>query len=412
MKFFNRKNKKETEQRFIDEYQNPILGTLNFHSLTSYTASKSLKLSAVYRCVNLISDSIASLPLNPYYFKDNWKYIDYSNTLYNILNVQPNSNMSAYTFKKMIVTNMLLKGNTFILIDRTPANIIKSLTLLPSDNIAVFTENGEIKYKEISTKRVFDKSEIIHILNYSENGVVGISTLTYAADALSISYESEQHTKNWFSGGATLAGILRPIAGVNLTKDKAIKAKTDFVNSLTTEFGGKSNSIVVLDSGLEYQSISLNPRESQLLESRQFNVIDICRFFNVPPSLAFSETGKFSTAEQQQLDYLNNTLTPIIEKLESEFFRKLYLPSEFDTHEIKFDTENLLRLDAVTKADYFTKMYQIGAYTTNEIREKINAGYPVVGGNRAFNQVNLQPLDNLVVEQPKDNTNQIDNKLK
>jgi len=121
----------------------------------------------------------------------------------------------------------------------------------------------------------------------------------------------------------------------------------------------------------------------------------------------FDELGKYSTAEQSQLDYLNNTLTPLIEKIESEFFRKIYLKSDWNTKELKFDTTNLMRLDAVAQADVFTKYFGMGALTVNEVRSKINADYPAANGNKHFISTNLQELDNLIVNQTKP----IDNKL-
>lgn len=412
---FNRKKNvvddEKVENRFLEEWVNPILGTFKLNQSTSYSDTKALKLSTVYRCVNLIGDSIASLPLIPYYYKEDWKYINYDNNIFNLLNIQPNEFMGKFTFFKMLITNVLLKGNGYIYIDRLKNGRVQYLELLDSDDISVIIENNDLKYRSKKKKRDFDKSQIIHILNYTYSGYIGVSTINHAATTLGISYNSDQHSSNFFKGGANLSGILRPLPGVNVTSKKATDAKQNFLNALSSELNGESGSIVVLDSGLEYQPITVNPKDSQLLESRQFNVIDICRFFNVPPALAFSETGKFSTAEQQQLDYLNNTITPILEKIENEFFRKLYLPSEFDNNELKFDVENLLRLDATTKADYYTKMYQIGGYTTNEIRNKLNSPFPVKGGNRAFIQVNLQPLDNLIAENG-DNGKQIDNKLK
>lgn len=401
--------KDEVEERDFVEWTNPIYGTLNFSSFAQYTQSKALKISTVYRCVNLISDSIASLPLNPYTYKENWKYINYDTTLYNILNVQPNPFQSKFTFMKLAVASMLLKGNTYIYIDRAKTGDVLSLILLSSDNIDIQIEENDIKYYDRVTKKLYDKSQIIHILNYSLNGIEGISTLTYAYTSLETAYNTDQHANNFFKAGANLAGILRPIAGGNISPSKAREAKTNFISALNSDLGGQSGSIVVLDSGLEYQSITVSPKDSQLLESKQFNVIDVCRFFNVPPSLAFSESGKFSTAEQQQIDYLNSCLLPIIEKFENEFFRKLYLPSQWNISDLKFDVENLVRLDANTRADMFVKLHSVGGYTTNEIREKLNAGFPVVGGNRAYIQVNLQPTDNLIVE--KESNNQTDNKL-
>lgn len=408
MSIFNRifGNNKEPEKREFEEWSNPIYGTLNFSTYAAYTQSKALKLSTVYRCVELISNSIASLPFLPYQYRDNWKYVNYDGTLYNILNVQPNNFQSKFTFMKLAVASMLLKGNTYIYVDRAKNGTVLSLTLLNADNIDVIVEQNDIKYFDRVTKKKYDKSQIIHIMNFTLDGLQGVSTLTYAYTTLETSYSAEQHSNNFFKSGANLAGILRPLAGVNISENKAKAAKQNFINALNADLGGNSGSIVVLDSGLEYQSITVNPKDAQLLESRQYSVIDICRFFSVPPSLAFSESGKFSTAEQQQLDYLNSCLLPIIEKLENEFFRKLFLPSEWNMSDLKFDVENLIRLDAVTKADTMVKLHSCGGYTTNEIRERLNAQFPVSGGNRAYIQTNLQPTDALIAE------NKIDNNLK
>jgi HK97 family phage portal protein len=414
---FKRNNNKQVEERSYDDWTNPILGTLNISSQTSYTANKAMKLSTVYRCVNLISDSIASLPLLPYTYKDkngaitNWKYINYEDTYYNLLNVQPNPLMGANTFKRLLVVNLLLKGNAYILVDRDKTGKVLNLILLASDYIEAKIVNNDLVYYDNYNKRSYDKSQIIHLINYTTNGINGSSTITHAATTLGISYNSEEHTSNFFKGGASLAGILRPIAGVNINTAKATAAKEAFINALNVDLNGTSNSIVVLDSGLEYQPITISPKDSQLLESRQFNVIDICRFFGVPPTMAFSETGKFATAEQQQIDYLNNTLTPLIEKIENEFFRKLFLQSEWIYSDLKFDTENLMRTDANTRADYYAKLFRVGGYTVNEIRERLNAGFPVTGGNRAFIDNNVQPTDALIAEQG-DPGKQLDNQLK
>lgn len=417
--FRRNKSRDNIEERSFDDWSNPILGTLNISSSTSYTAAKAMKLSTVYRCVNLISDSIASLPIIPYTYKrngeiTNWKYINYDENYYNLLNIQPNGLMSANTFKKLLVVNMLLKGNAYVLIDRNKTGLILNLILLNSDYIEPKIMNDDLVYFDNYNKKSYDKTQIIHLLNYTTNGILGYSTITHAATTLGISYNSEEHTSNFFKGGASLAGILRPIAGVNINTAKATAAKDAFINALNSDLNGTSNSIVVLDSGLEYQPITISPKDAQLLESRQFNVIDVCRFFGVPPTMAFSETGKFSTAEQQQLDFLNTTLTPLLEKIENEFFRKLYLQSEWNYSDLKFDTENLMRTDANTRADYYTKLFRVGGYTINEIRERLNGGFPVSGGNRCFIEVNLQPSDALIAEQNNvsDPSGQLDNNLK
>jgi len=407
---------KRFAKRSID-WVNVVLGTLRIGGSAAYKAEKATKLSTVYRCINLLSDAIASLPLNPYTYRDNWKYINFESPLFNLLNVQPNPFISAYMFKKLLVVDMLTKGSGYILIDRdTRTGKVLNLTRLDPDFVRVEIIGNDIRYYNnlLGTEAgAYDKSQICHIINYTIDGITGISTLEYAADTLGIAYSSESHAANFWKSGASLAGILSPKDGATMSTTQAGKAKTAFMAQINPELGGSGGGIVVLGDGLNYQSISINPKDSQLLESRQFNVIEICRFFNVPPSLAFSETGKFSTAEQQSIDFLNNGLTPLIEKIESELFRKLFLPSEWNSTELKFDVENIMRLDAVSRADYYSKMHQVGGFTTNEIREKLNAAFPVKGGNRAFIQVNLQPTDALISEQKVVNPDtQVDNSVK
>lgn len=398
MGLFNRKQKVEEQpsEKRNTTFLSPILGGISFIGTTSnYTKEKNLKISAVYRCVNLLSDSIASMPIVPYNYKDNWKYIDYDSGIYDLLNTQPNNIQSAYIFKKMIVQLMLLKGNAYILINRNSRGIQK-LTLIPNEQVEIIIDNGDIKYKNTETGVVYDKSQIIHIMNYTENGIYGVSTLEYASQILELSYNSDNHATGFFKGGANLAGILSPKQGENISPEKAENAKTEMVNSLDNSIGGKSNSVVVLDRAFEFVPVNISPKDSQLLETRTFNVQDIARFFNVPTSLLYVDSGKYSTSEQQQLDFLTNSLTPLIEKIENELFRKLYLKSEWKNKELRFDSENLLRLDATTRASYFTQLFNLGALTPNEIREKINAKYPVKNGNRPFVLQNAQPLDNIL----------------
>jgi len=382
---------------------NPVLGVLHLIKNSEYNPDTATKLSTVYRCVNLLSDSIASLPLLPYRYKENWKYVDYESNLYLLLNIEPNPFSSPFIFKKLMVLHLLLKGSAYILIERAKMGTITSLTLLDPDLMVVQVVGGDIKYFYSLNGATYDRSQIIHLLNYTTDGLTGKSTILYAAESLGIARASERHAKNFWKSGGSMSGILSPKEGGGMTKEQGRKAKESLVAQLNSDIGGESSSIVVLGDGLEYQPISINPKDSQLLESRQFNVIEICRFFNVPPALAYSETGKFSTAEQQSIDFLNNSLTPLIEKIESEMYRKLFLRSEWPFTELKFDVENIMRLDATTRADYYTKLHQVGGFTTNEIREKLNSAFPVKGGNRAFIAVNLQPTDALISEQEKVN---------
>lgn len=401
-------NKKDEKRGYLTDLTNynPLVGSINLLNGSNYAESKSLKISAVYRAVNVIGDSVAVLPLDTYRYKDNWKYKEY-NQLWNLLNIAPNSNMSASTMKKMIVQNILLKGNCYIYINRDTSNNIQSLELLDSSDVQVVLVNGFKKYQQISTTRLFDDFDIIHIMNYSVNGLVGVSTLSYASMSLATAYNSEEYASNFFAGGGAMAGILKPIAGTTLNDEKAEKLKNSITDKLSANVdGGVSNSIIVLGAGVEYQPISISPKDAQLLESRQFNILSIAQWFGVPPAKLFDlSKATYASAEASQIDFLNSTLLPLLEKIENEIYRKIYLPVEYATTELKFDVQNLLRLDQNTQADVFTKYINSGIMTVNEVRERLNLNFPAVGGNRLFIGQNLQPLDNILNDIKNNNTN-------
>lgn len=407
-------------------------GSVSFGNITSYTTSKSLKLSTVYRSVNIISDSIAIMKINNYLIKGKWKQKQ-NNKLYELLNIQPNSYMSAFTMKKQLVQNLLMNGNAFILIKRDSNDEVNELVLLEPSTVQVVVFDGDIYYNVISvgyynlplvTPKVYDKSDIIHIMNFSTNNFIGISTLSYADLVLSTAYSEEQQANNYFSSNNILTGILRPVAGSNLTAPKAKEAKAAFLANLSGDTNTAGASLIVLNSGLEYQSIQTSAKESMLIESREYSGLQVAQFFGVPPNKLFLDKRNIaSNNEAQQIEFLNSTLLPLVEKIEAEMYRKLVLQPDYNTVELKADVTNLLRLQASEQADVFQKYFEMGAITTNEIRLKTDCDYPVVGGNEPYISTNLQKLSNPVVQgtnttsgdtsQIKTNGQQfVDNKLK
>ena len=407
MRFFNSKIKDIQEQRSMNA-GSPITNTLRFNIFGSNN-SGAMKLSTVYRCVNLIASSIASLPLIPYTYVNNWKVKDNETDLNNLLNIQPNPFMGGYQFKLQIVTSILLKGDAFIYLKRDNiTNEVIELQLLMSDNVLVDVVDGDIKYRDLISGNVYDKSQIVHIQNYGSSFYKGESTIAYMAQTLNIGNNLNNYMSSLSSSGMMVTGILKPVSGSMgtgaLADASALKAKESFNNAVN---GLTANSVIVLDKGYDFQQISISPKDAKYLESSKLNSKTICQFFNVPPSLAFEELGKYATAEQSQLDFLNNCLQPLIEKIENEFFRKLFLKPDWNNHFLSFDTTNLMRLDAVTQTDVYVKLFNMGAITTNEIRGCNNMQFPVAGGGKAFISTNLQQIDNLIVNQ----TNSIDNKV-
>ena len=155
---------------------------------------------------------------------------------------------------------------------------------------------------------------------------------------------------------------------------------------------------------MDFKPITVNPTDAQLLETRQFNVIDICRFFGVSPVKAFDlSKSSYSTVEATNLSFLTDTLSPLLEKIELEFERKLFKPSEKESIDVRFDTSRLLRADKQSLANYYSTLFNIGVVSCNEIRKKIDLPY-IEGGDSHFVQVNLMEVNKAAQNTPSNNS--------
>jgi HK97 family phage portal protein len=216
MGIFNR-NKKQIETR-------GLFDSLSFNYNGSYKESKAMRLSAVYRCVEVISDAIAQLPLEPYLIdKEGYKRKYKEHPTYNLLSKEPNKLMSRFTFIKTLVVSTLLKGNGYAYISRDNKGNATSLTLIPSDNVKLIYKDGNIEYSILGFPSIVESINMIHILNFSYDGINGISTLSSARTTLGIAADSESHTEGFFKGGANLAGILKVQSSLSTDQKNDLK---------------------------------------------------------------------------------------------------------------------------------------------------------------------------------------------
>lgn len=384
---------------------------LLYNSASTYANNKAMLLSAVYRCTEVISDSVAQLPLEPYRIdSDGCKIKFTSHPTYNLLNREPNKNMSKFTFLKTMVVSMLLTGNAYALIERDEKGNAKALYYIPTELVTILKPQNitdTISYSITGMKSVVEDCNMIHILNFTSDGYEGVSTLTYARKTLGLAMDAEANAEGFFKGGANVAGILKSNAPLTTKQKESLKSSW---NSAFNGNTGTPNGVAVLDADLDFQAVTVNPSDAQLLETRQFNVIDICRFFGVSPVKAFDLTkSSYNTIEQMQLAFLTDTLQPLLEKFEGEFQRKLYKPSEKDNVVVRFSTAPLLRADKQSQANYYNTLFQMGVMTINEIRQELDLPH-LENGNTSFVQVNVQTLKTATSDKP-DNTNTIKEKL-
>lgn len=371
----------------------------------------SLGIATVYRCVKLLSESVANLPLQ-YLRRKDGIFVEVSNgRLDYLLNVQPDYSVNAFDFWRQVVQELLLEGNAYIV----PFYDGPELTRL------ALCGRGTVSHDTLSdtycvadhTNGVFgtfDESEIIHIkgltgLDYKK----GVSVLTYARLTMNIAVTGDQETHNRFANGGNVRGIVSndtSVRGFGEYQDKQLEKTAE---NLDCRFQGGER-IVSLPGQVDFKQISLSSTDMQFLESRKFTVIEICRFFSVPPTFVYADTSNnYKTVEQADVDFLSHTLNPMLRNIETELRRKLISPALSHKYKFRFDRRELFACDLNGMMNYGTKLLQIGT-TVNEVR-RMNNLTPVDGCDtvlvsanlRCINEIGMQPQP--VVSENKDSEN-------
>ena len=365
---------------------------------TLLSRDKPMLLSTVYRCVDLIGNDVAQLPLKVFKIdSEGFKNPFFQHPAYRLLNEEPNEDMTRFTFIKTLVSSVLLTGNGYAYIHRQGTKLVELQFLHSSlvTPVKVPTEKGEVlRYRVNGKADLVEPKDMIHILNYSYDGVIGVSTLSHARQTLRIATDSEQHAAKFFEGGASVNGVMT-IEGTRLTSKQKEENYEEWNRRLDPYTG--NGGLVILEGNMKYQPITINPKDAQMLETRQFNVLDICRFFSVSPVKAFDlSKSSYSTIEATQIDHLTGTINPWLVKIELEFKRKLFFNSEKSHVEVKFDTKAMLRADSSAQAAYLNNLFQVGSMTPNEIRRDLDMGR-IEHGDQSFVQVNVQTLEQAVL---------------
>lgn len=377
----------------------PFLGSTTA-SGGSINADTALKLSAVWACVRLRSQTISSLPLH-LYGQDKKTANDHP--LYRILHDSPNADMTASEFWESVVASLDLWGNAFIFIGRHNG-VIKSLEPLMPDNVQIIRDkNGVITYRYTENNQIFyyTDNEILHIKGFTLDGRVGLSPIQYQAQVMGYQIDANNAANHEFKNSLKVGGFLK--TGEKTLTDQ----QREMLRGRLTEFGKPENSgkFMILEAGMDLAGgggIRMNPQDAQLLESRYFGIEEICRAFGVPPQLIYhtdKASSWASSLENMNLGFLMYSLRPILVRIEQAIVKKLLSSSERGKYKPRFSVEGLLRADTQGRTSFYTSALQNGWLTRNEVRELEDLP-PIDGGNDLTVQLNLTPLQFL----GKDNT--------
>lgn len=387
---FGKKEKRSVDDGFVPGYYAD--GSLMFGSLSNsqYSATN---LPTAYRCINLISDTIASMPIAVKKRSAKGKTLEVKNHPINLLFADKNSRTDKFTFIKMLIQSVICKGNGFAYIKRAQDGTPLKLIFLESSDVTInYMKETDTLYYQVSFLKNGSRIEpynMLHFKMFSNNGVQGISLLANARRTLSLAAATDSQAKSFLKW----CFIERNHQFNNTAVSKATSRD---IEQLEYHLFNGGRGIAVLQGNLSYQPISLNAADSQMVEARQLNNTDIATFFGVPAAmLNIKGFSSYSSLEDTQNFFLTTTLLPYIKMLETEFVKKLLNDNETNL-KIIFDSESILRTNKTALADYYSKLVTNGLMTPNEARQQL--GLPAIDGADSliipFTDVNQNTINN------------------
>lgn len=357
-----------------------------------YDEEKALTNSVIYRGVSILTDSVASIPLS-IYRKDKkgfWK-IDEKNTLYNVLTRNANERQTVYELLEGLVFQLIMYGNSYILIKRNVSSDVKELVLLYPHSVYhdVISNTYTVTdtYNKVS-------GQFIHLRHKSLENIVGKSVVDYCGKTLGLASACDSESLSTLSNGNKMKGIISSESSVIGFGDAQDNQLIDIQTNIQNEIDSGKD-IMTLPSGVKFQSMSLSAKDSLLLDNKQYSLSDLARFMGVSLSkLGISLGSNYQAAQQDQLNFYIDTLNPILKKIENAFNSKLIADSVSNRYKIEFDRTSLAYFNDIMK-NYKTQI-EMGILSVNDVRRTFNKD-EVEGGDEILVSTNLQSIQNYKV---------------
>lgn len=368
---------------------------------------RAMKLSTVSRCVELRANAIAMLPV--YLMDETTKARLTGHPLGPLLWGAPNEVMTRFDYEKLMQCNVDLRGNAYAWISRSGrTGRPEELIPLRPDCVSIFVDQAGSLWYIYSDPRTgeltrLSPEDVLHYKAYSTDGITGISILRRASLAIATGLSAQQYQGDLYANGGRPSGVLKTASDLggkvevtNTKGEKEVISKKEELRRAWEKVHngpGKGFRVAVLDLGLEYQPTAMNNAESQFVESEEYRVADVARFFGVPLYLLNAGKQAYSSNEQNSIDFVKHTMLPVIVQREQEDSRKLLLPRERDMGlRLKREPKQLLRGDTAAQAAWYKAMRETGVYSVDDIRalEDLPA---VPGGDGRSASLNYVPLE-------------------
>lgn len=375
--------------------------------------SQAMKIAAVYRCSFILGGIIASLPLEVKRKKNGFFVTDEDDPLNYLLNVTANGRMNSFEFMRNTVIRMLNAGNAYIYPEWYNGEITELILLSPHTcTYDSFTNTYTVSDTINGISGTFDSDRIIHIKNLSlDGGYTGVSVIRYAANVLNIQAAADGQALDVYQPGSTYRGFVSGddlgVKGMGRMQDKQLKTAAEKIESELNA----NRRILSMPSGMQFHQLSMSPADLQLLDSRRFGVLEICRFYGVHPDLVFAgQSNNYKASEMSQSTFITDTLSVFLRQLECELRSKLIPRALIPKKKIEFDQSPLHTAGLQTEAAYMKETIQSGVMTVNEWRKKKGMP-PVEGGDTPFMSCNTAPINSAKIKgenvAPKNDNSQV-----
>jgi HK97 family phage portal protein len=358
------------------------------------TPLSALQAATVYACVKRLSEDIAGLKFGVEKFVPDHGWTLDAEHPFNLVLCKPNRWMTWFEFFRYMVMSLELRGNAIAVIKRGWDGSPEELIPLNWDRVSVLLSPQGILFYNISHPQIgwgvtFHQEDVVHVRGLTvDGGYLGMTPIAVAQDVVGLAIATQQHGAVLFRQGAQLNGILKHPG--KLSKEASERLATAFGNV----YGGVQNShrTAILEEGMGFEKLTMTNEDSQFLETRQFQVIEICRMFGVPPHKVYDlSKAAFSTLEQQDQAYANETIKPRIVNL-AQGFQKCFYADELGRVRLRIDYSDMLQGDMKSQAEFYGSTVNNGLMSRNEARAKLGLP-PVPGGDKFRIPANTAQLD-------------------
>jgi len=378
-----------------------LYGTNQTESGVNVDEHSALNLAAVFAAVNIISGDISTLPLGLFKTVSNKRKRITDHPSLQVLTYRANPIMPAINVRRTLTAHMLSWGNMYAEIVRDGVNNVVELWPLTPDRVIPKWRSGTVVYeidRGSTTPKIIQREGILHISGLGYNGITGYSVIRKAAESIGLSMASEKFGARYFGANTNMGGAIK------YPRALGPDAKKNLAASLSGYTGSdNSHRWMILEQGMEIEKLGFSPDDSQFLQTRQFQVPEIARWFNMPPhKLKDLTRSTFSNIEEQETEYVVSCLVPWLTIIEQNYNIQLLTEKEHRLgYYFKHNVKGLLRGSSAARAEYYTKRFYLGTITPNEIRafedeDPLETEY----ADKTYIQQNLMPLEDVDKEPP------------